>query len=93
VGEEVARLHEAHETAFRTSERILIARILAAGQEGGLFRKIDLDALAARVQFVLNRLELPLIFEESPEKMTRELDELLDLLLYGILKQEAGQDG
>lgn len=93
VGEEVSLLYEAHETAFRTAERALIARILATGQEVGLFRRIDLEALAIRVQFVLNRMELPLLFEESPEEMTRELDGLLDLLLHGILKQEAGQDG
>ena len=87
VGEEVAQLYDAHETAFRASERAMISSLLREGQAAGLFRSNDPDHLAKSVQTVLNRLEVPLIFEETPDKMEQEVDELLELLFYGIMNR------
>jgi len=92
VGEEVAALYGAHGTTFRERERSLIAAFIRRGQEEGLFRPGDPDRLARTVQSVLNRQELALVFEETPEVMTREVDELLDLILYGIMKEGYGDD-
>ncbi|HOF04685.1 MAG TPA: TetR family transcriptional regulator [Syntrophales bacterium] len=85
VGEEVAQLYARHETSFRTSERDMIAAILRQGQVEGCFRPIETEQLARNVQTILNRLELPLIFENGPEKMEQEVDDLLYILFHGIM--------
>jgi AcrR family transcriptional regulator len=92
VGEEVAQLYAAHETTFRASERALISALLRMGQTAGIFRSIDPDHLAKNLQTVLNRLEVPLVFEETPDKMEQEVDDLLELLFYGIMAQEVKRD-
>jgi AcrR family transcriptional regulator len=93
VGEEVAQLYAAHETTFRDSERDMIAALLRKGQTDGIFRSADPEHLAKTLQNVLNRLEVPLVFEETPDKMEREIDDLLQLLLYGIMIREVRKDG
>jgi len=88
IGEEVAQLYAAHETSFRASERAMIAAILSEGQRTGVFRAINTEQLAKNVQTILNRLELPLIFEDTPDTMEREIDDLLYILFHGILTPE-----
>lgn len=88
IGEEVAQIYAAHETSFRASERAMIAAILSEGQQAGIFRTIDTGQLAKNVQTILNRLELPLIFEDTTDKMEREIDDLLYILFHGILTPE-----
>ncbi len=93
VGEEVAQLYAAHATTFRDSERDMIAALLRKWQTDGIFRSADPEHLAKTLQNVLNRLEVPLVFEETPDKMEREIDDLLQLLLYGIMMREVRKDG
>ncbi len=88
IGEEVAQIYAAHETSFRASERAMIAAILRDGQQAGVIRAIDTEQLAKNVQTILNRLELPLIFEDGSDKMEREVDDLLYILFHGILNPE-----
>ncbi|MFA5180260.1 MAG: helix-turn-helix domain-containing protein [Syntrophales bacterium] len=97
VGEEVAQLYAAHETSFRASERDMITSLLRKGQASGLFRPADPERLSKSMQTVLNRLEIPLVFEETPDKMEHEVDDLLELLFFGIMNrgtmnQEAQKD-
>ncbi len=88
IGEEVAQIYAAHETSFRASEREMITAILSEGQQAGVFRTINTGQLAKNVQTILNRLELPLIFEDTTDKMEREIDDLLYILFHGILTPE-----
>lgn len=92
VGEEVAQLYATHETTFRASERAMISSLLRKGQAAGFFKSVDPDNLAKNLQTVLNRLEVPLVFEETPDKMEQEVDDLLQLLFYGIMNREDQQD-
>jgi hypothetical protein len=92
VGEEVAQLYATHETTFRASERALISSLLIAGQKSGIFRTLDPEHLAKNLQTILNRLEVPLVFEETPDKMEEEVDDLLQLLFYGIMNREVPKD-
>jgi len=85
VGEEVAQLYAGHETSFRASERAMIAAILKEGQRTSIFRPIDTGHLAKNVQTILNRLELPLIYEDTSDQMEHEVDDLLDILFHGIM--------
>jgi AcrR family transcriptional regulator len=93
VGEEVAQLYAAHETTFRASERALISTLLRKGQESGIFRPRDPEELAKNLQTILNRLEVPLVFEETPDKMEAEVDDLLQLLFFGIMTLEVPRNG
>jgi TetR/AcrR family transcriptional regulator, transcriptional repressor of aconitase len=93
VGEEVAQLYAAHETTFRDSERDMMAALLRKGQADGIFRSVDPEHLAKTLQNILNRLEVPLVFEETPDKMEQEIDDLLQLLFYGIMIREDQKDG
>ena len=93
VGEEVTQIYASHETSFRGSERALIAGLLAEGRQTGLLRPLDPERLAKNIQTLLTRLELPLVFDATPETMEREVDDLLDLIFYGIMKPEACNHG
>lgn len=92
VGEEVAALYEGRETTFREKERVMITAILRRGQDEGVFRPGDPVALAKIIQTVFNRLELPLVFHDSPEAMNQEVEALFDLLFYGIRKEQKKDD-
>jgi len=81
----VAQLYAGHETSFRASERAIIAAILKEGQRTSIFRPIDTGHLAKNVQTILNRLELPLIYEDTSDQMEHEVDDLLYILFHGIM--------
>ena len=93
VGEEVAQIYASHETSFRTSEKAMIADLLRRGQDSRLFRALDPERLAKHIQMILVRLELCLVFDQTPETMEGEVDDLLALLFNGIMRPEARENG
>ena len=91
VGEEMARIYDDHERSFHMKERAIICSLIRRGQDDGIFRLMDPDRLAKGVQIVLHRLEVPLVFDmKTAEDMEREVDDLLDILFYGIINPSFG---
>jgi AcrR family transcriptional regulator len=86
VGEEVARIYAGREASFHEAERNLIAGIIRGGQKLDLFRKRDPDGLAGLIQRIQHHLELPLVFERDQKSMEKFVDEVLEILLHGIVK-------
>jgi len=84
VGEELFKIYSEHKTAFQTAEREMIQDIFQTGQKLNMFKpSSNIMRLASSIQSVLHHLELPLVFN-SREDMEKEIDELLEILFYGI---------
>lgn len=87
VMEETAAMVRQREDQFLFSERELIASILTAGADSGVFRSVSpLPLAAGAIQALLRSLTNPLLFEgeDLEEKATALLDPILDLLVHGL---------
>jgi len=89
VGEEIRALCEVQERRFAAGERALFEAILEDGQRRGIFRDASRERLARGVQNALRDLETTLVFAEDGETEAT-VDELFDVLFYGIVRPEAG---
>jgi AcrR family transcriptional regulator len=87
VGEEIYLIYKTHETSFHDSEDAMIKQILDTGCKTGLFRIEDTDQTAAHIRLVLHHLEFPFVFEKSGADREKDIDALLNLLFYGIVKR------
>ena len=85
VGEEIAKIYYAHETAFHEKELEMLRQVLAEGRQAGVFRISDVAPTAATIRKVLRYMEFPLVFEKDREHMERDVDALLKVLFYGIV--------
>lgn len=85
VGEEIAKIYYAHETAFHERELEMLRQILASGREEGIFCCPDAALASRTIRKVLRYMEFPLVFEKDRENMERDVDALLDILFYGIV--------
>ncbi len=90
VGREIRELCEAQERRFDTAERALYEEIIADGQNRGIFRATSTERLARGVQNALADLESAIVFEEEDGSGEEIVDELFDVLFYGIVRPEAG---
>ncbi len=89
VGEEISCLYESHERRFKTQERALFEEILREGQETGLFRDTPREQLARGIQSAAQDLISSMVFSDDAEATERQLDQLLDVLFFGIVKRTA----
>ncbi len=93
VGDELSRLYAQHERRFNAAERELIAEILKRGQETGLFRPSGVETLAGVLQSAQTKLSADLVFHTDRRDVERRVDELLEVLFYGIVAPGAGRPG
>ncbi len=88
VTRELRALWETHEWRFKQGERRLLAEILARGQETGVFRAAPRERLARAIQSGLADLVAGCL-EEPGRDPEAAVDEMLDVLFYGIVRREA----
>ena len=81
AGGQVARISAECEASFHKEERDLIAGILRNAKERGIFKKRDPD----RVAYLIQRIQYPL--DCSQKGMEKLVEEVLDILLYGIAER------
>ena len=91
VGAQIQALCEDQERRFAAGERALFEAILEDGQRRGVFREASRERLARGVQNALRDLEATLVFE-APETAEATVDELFDVLFYGIVRPGAGRE-
>ena len=84
VGEEIAAIYANRELSFNTEELAIIEQILKKGISIKIFKPADPPHLAAVLQMVARRIELVFVFEMSPRTMEQQVDDLLNILFYGI---------
>ena len=87
VGEEISRLYETHERRFKEQERELFEQILLEGQARGLFRDTPREELARGIQSAAQDLISRMVFRDDAPGIEADLDRLLDVLFYGIVKR------
>lgn len=87
VNRELKCLYEDHERQFLIDERKLFEEILELGERRGVFRKSPEESLSRGIQLVATQLVSTLIFEDDPEIIRKRLDEMLDILFFGIMKR------
>ena len=87
VGEEIYFIYKSHETSFHDAEDTMIKQILDRGCETGLFRIDNPAETAAHIRMVLHHLEFPFVFEKNNADREKDIDALLNLLFYGIVKR------
>ncbi len=87
VGEEIRCLYESHERRFKAQERELFEEILREGQRNGLFRDTPRERLARGIQSAAQDLISSMVFSDDEDQSERELDQLLDVLFFGIVKR------
>lgn len=85
VGLEFRALCEREERRFMELERGLFEEILDEGQRQGIFRPTPRERLARGIQSALRDLESTLVFSDDEQEMEAVVDEMLDVLFYGIL--------
>ncbi len=85
VSQEFRALCEREERRFLGLERKLLEEILHDGQQRGIFRPTPCERLARGIQSALRDLENTLVFSDDDEKMEAVVDEMLDVLFYGIV--------
>ncbi len=85
VSREFRALCEREERRFMELERELFEEILHDGQQRGIFRPTPRERLARGIQSALRDLESTLVFSDHEEEMEAVVDEMLDVLFYGIL--------
>lgn len=87
VGEEIFLIYKGHETSFHEAEEAMIRQILDTGCETGLFQIADTARIASNIRIILHHLEFPFVFEKNRENREKDIDILLDILFYGIVKR------
>lgn len=93
VGLELRGLCEREEHRFLEEERGLFEEILDEGQRRGVFRPTPRERLARGIQSALRELESTLVFSDNNEEIETVVDEMLDVLFYGILaRPHTGED-
>jgi len=94
VAEEFTELYERRERRFNEEEQAMLEAILRRGQRAGLFRRAKVRRLARGLQTALRRVHVDLVYHrEEDEDPRRAVDEVLDLLLYGIATPAARSRG
>ena len=92
VGLELRALCEREERRFMELERRLCQEILDQGQRQGIFRPTPSERLARGIQSALRDLESTLVFSDDGDEVEAVVDEMLDVLFYGILaRREHGE--
>ncbi|MBN2669293.1 MAG: TetR/AcrR family transcriptional regulator [Bacteroidales bacterium] len=72
-------------SSFQSEEHELLKSILANGQEQGYFKPMDIECTSETIGMVLKGLEIPLFIDLNLEKQRRKLEQVIDLLLRGII--------
>ncbi len=85
VGLELRALCEREKRRFTELERRFIEEILDEGQRQGIFRPTPRERLARGIQSALRDLESTLVFSDDEREMEAVVDEMMDVLFYGIL--------
>ena len=85
VGEELAEIYYSQERAYHDAEEHLILNILQYGCEKGYFSITDPHATALSICVVGHYFERSFVFEKSPDDMEKTVDDLLNILFYGIV--------
>ena len=88
MGERLGVLYGNHEHSFHQKVIEMLASIIAEGQQKRVFRPVDPLRLAKSLQFILQLLHLPLVYEDTQMSMEERINEFLDLLFYGIVNNE-----
>jgi AcrR family transcriptional regulator len=84
VGEEIASIYATRERSFNSEELSIIEEILKRGMAKKVFKPADPLQLAASLQMLARRVEMVLVFEMTPRTMEQQIDDLFDILFYGI---------
>jgi len=88
VNREAIRLYEEHERGYMDDELELFAEILKLGEEEGVFRPCIPDSLPRTIQLLGRQIVSSLVFERSSgEPVEEQLDAVLDILFFGIMKR------
>ncbi|MEN6466954.1 MAG: TetR/AcrR family transcriptional regulator [Syntrophaceae bacterium] len=85
VGEEIASIYADRELSFNREELAMIKAIIERGMETGVLRRDDPLHLASVLQMMARRIEMTLVFEMSPKTMKQRIDDLFEILFYGIV--------
>lgn len=84
VGEEIASIYATRESSFNNEELAMIEEILKRGISKKVFKPADSLHLAAVLQMIARRVEMVFVFEMTPRTMEQQIDDLLEILFYGI---------
>lgn len=75
-------------------ERVYIAAVLEEGAAAGLFREADYAFMAEMMQSATVKFSIPQLFSQlTLPKLERELDGVIDLVLFGAYRNEAEPKG
>jgi AcrR family transcriptional regulator len=71
-------------------ERVYLAAVLEEGAKAGLFREANFDFVAEMLQSATAKFSIPQMWSQlTLPRLERELDGVLDLLLFGAYRNEA----
>ncbi len=65
----------------------ILTGILEEGQKNGVFRTDDPELAAIAIVTALKGLEIPLFWSKANKNIERRVDDLLNILLYGLLRK------
>jgi AcrR family transcriptional regulator len=65
----------------------MISGILKEGVDSGIFMVVNTEMSSMAVVMAMKGMELPLTFELSAEAIDKAIEELMNLLFYGIIKR------
>ncbi len=85
VGEEIATIYADRELSFNREELAMISAIMERGMTNGIIRRDNPLRLASVIQMITRRIEMTLVFEMSPKVMKQSIEDLLDVLFYGLV--------
>ncbi|MDQ5985315.1 MAG: hypothetical protein CSYNP_01023 [Syntrophus sp. SKADARSKE-3] len=88
VGDEIAQLYYTNEKAYHEAEQDLILEILMNGCEAGYFSIADPRATALSIRVLLHHFERSFVFEKNRDEMEKTVDDLLNILFYGIINHQ-----
>lgn len=65
----------------------ILTGILEEGQKNGVFRTEDPELAAIAIVTALKGLEIPLFWSKANKNIEKRVDDLLNILLYGLLRK------
>jgi hypothetical protein len=68
----------------------IIRSILEQGVEKGVFRLNDVPLAATGIAHALRGFELNWLIQESEERIEYYLDELMNIIFYGLMSEKKG---
>jgi len=85
VGEEIEAIYADRELSYNREEFSMIREIIESGLEQGIFSGKNPERLTSILQMIARRIEMTLVFEMNEETMQGIIDDVLDILFYGIV--------